>query len=139
MLIIPKRKKGITPSHTRSRHQESELADRIGGRRTKASGASYEKGDVRAKGFVRIEAKTTKNNSFSVTTELVDKLESAVLGADEIPILHIELGLGTHKVIVMPDYALDYIIEAMEAVKALKSKAKSDCEGAELRQNVDKG
>lgn len=112
-LAVPKRMQGQTASHARSRAQEQSTAKRIGGSVTKASGASYEKGDVRLKGFVRIESKTTKSRSFSITQEILAKLERAVVGSGEIPILQVELELGKCKVLVMPDWALEFIIDAM--------------------------
>lgn len=90
-LVTPKSKQGMSPSHDRARKQEKETAKRLGGRVTKASGATaYEKGDVRLKGVARIECKTTKNKSFSVTRKLIDKMEADCLGANETPILEVE-------------------------------------------------
>lgn len=117
MLPTPKRLKAPTPSHARSREQEKGLAKQIGGVRVKASGAGVEKGDVRLKNFVRIEAKTTKNKSFSVTEELVEKLEDSVLGSGEVPLFHIEILSGAKKCIVMPEWALDLIVEALKEAK----------------------
>lgn len=115
MIRIPKRSQGQTRSHDRSKVQERETAERIGGRVTKASGASYEKADVRLKGFVRIESKCTKNASYSVSEATIEKLEAACFGAGEVPILHVELGLGRTKFVVLPDYALDLILEALKS------------------------
>lgn len=109
-----KRGKGVpgrTPSHDRSKVQEKELAKRIGGKTTIASGAKYEKGDVRKKRVVRIEAKTTKNKSFSVTLDMVRKIEEAALASDEMPILVIEFitegGKPIAELAVVPTYVLD--------------------------------
>lgn len=113
-LPIPKRLQGQTPSHARAKVQERETAKRIGGRQTRASGAKTEKGDVRLKGFVRIENKTTKASSYGVSVETVRKLEEAVVGSGEIPILQVELELGKKKFVAMPDWALDLIIEAVK-------------------------
>ncbi len=102
---------GRTASHDRARKQEKELATRIGGRTTPASGALSEKGDVRLKRVARIEAKTTKNKSFSVTLEMLDKIENAALPCDEIPILVVEFNDGNGRkvkeVAVVPTYVLD--------------------------------
>lgn len=114
-LRTPKRLQGHTPSHARARMQEKAAAKRIGGTVTRGSGSGRVRGDVRLKGFVRLEAKTTKHRSFSVTDELIDKLEAAVFGVGEVPIMQIELGLGARKVLVMPDWALDLIVEALSA------------------------
>ena len=78
-------------SYRRSRKQERELAERLGGRRTAASGSKDEKGDVRVKGFVRLEAKTTKHKSFSVTLDMIKQIEEAALVSGEMPIIAIEL------------------------------------------------
>jgi hypothetical protein len=113
VLKLPKRLQAPTPSHARSRVQEKETAQRLGGVRVKASGAGDEKGDVRLRGFIRVENKTTKNKSFSVTSEMVEKLELATFGSNEVPVLQIELELGKHKVLVLPDWALEMIKEAL--------------------------
>jgi translation elongation factor EF-Tu-like GTPase len=90
---------------------ERELATRIGGKITVGSGNKMEKGDVRLKRVVRIEAKTTKNKSFSVTLDMIQKIEDAALGADEIPIIVVEFndnnGKKLREVAVIPTYVLD--------------------------------
>jgi hypothetical protein len=102
---------GRTPSHDRSKKQERELAKRVGGQVTIASGSLAVKGDVRKKRVVRIEAKTTKNRSFSVTLEMVDKIEQAALPYDELPIIVVELANGNKRtakqVAIVPLYVLD--------------------------------
>jgi len=116
-LKLPKRSKLISTSHFRSKTQERELAKRIGGVTTPASGAKDIKGDARKKRVVRIEAKTTKNNSFSVTREMVQKIEAAALAATEMPVLFIEFNTNGKKdfaVCVVPEYVLDMICEAKE-------------------------
>lgn len=117
MGSLPKRLQGNTPSHARSKVQEKETAKRLGGNVTRRSGAGLVKGDVRIKNIARIENKTTKHKSFSITTELVDKLEAAVAGSDEIPFFQIELNGGTHKFIVLPDLYLDDLIEYIRIIK----------------------
>lgn len=112
-LATPKRLQGQTPSHARARVQESAQAKRIGGKVTTGSGNKYEKGDVRLKGIARVEAKTTKNSSYSVSKDTIRKLEEACFGAGEIPILHVELELGNCKFVVMPDYALDMVLDVL--------------------------
>lgn len=114
-LSIPKRlqTKGSTLSHDRSRKQEAEIAKRVGGRKTPASGALSEKGDVRLKGVVRIECKTTMAKSFSVTREMVGKIEDAALSAGELPALVIEFlndkGNPAGAVAVVPVWVLNEI------------------------------
>lgn len=114
MGVLPKRLQGQTPSHARAKQQEKETALRFGGRVTKASGALNEKGDVRVKGVTRIENKTTKHDSFSVSVELVEKLENSVAGSDEVPIMQVELRGGSVKFVVIPDLYLDDIIQALK-------------------------
>lgn len=99
------------PSYRRSRKQERELAGRLGGRTTLASGSKHEKGDVRVKGVVRIEAKTTKNKSFSVTLEMISLIEDAAVMSGEMPAIVVEFNDGRGKklkeVAIVPTYVLD--------------------------------
>jgi hypothetical protein len=91
-LKLPKRLQEKTPSHARSKKQEKQLAERIGGRTTPGSGSGqYQHGDVKLRKITTIECKTTKHKSFSVTTDLLDKLDAAVFGSGEIPMFEIEL------------------------------------------------
>lgn len=106
---LPKRKR-LSPSHNRAKVQEKETAERFGGRQTKASGSSVEKGDVRITGVMRIENKTTKNKSFSVTTDHIGKIEQSVFGTSEIPTMCIELDSGKHRFWVVPNWAMEEII-----------------------------
>lgn len=112
MLKLPKRQQGH-PSRLRSPQQEKEVAVRIGGQRTIASGALDTKGDVRKRGVCRIETKTTGKQSFSVTLEMVRKIEEAALPTNELPALVIEFLDGKGKPIaelcVVPKYVLEMI------------------------------
>lgn len=105
------RTKNLSNSHRRSKKQEKEIAKKIGGNRTPASGAGTVKGDVRLKGIARIEAKTTKNKSFSVTLEMVSKIEEAALSTGEMPVIVVEFTDGFGKKLgelaVCPTYVLD--------------------------------
>lgn len=102
------------PSYRRSRKQEKELATRLGGSKTLASGSKGEKGDVRVRGVLRIEAKTTKHKSFSVTLDMIRQIEDAALASDEIPCIVIEFNDGAGKrvkeVAVVPTYVLDDLV-----------------------------
>lgn len=104
---------GRSPSHDRARKQERELAKRVGGRVTPGSGAFSLKGDVRVKSLMRIEAKTTKNKSFSVTLEMIEKIEEAALSHGEVPVIVVEFNDGNGKklkeVAVIPAYVLDQL------------------------------
>lgn len=90
---------------------EKEIATRIGGRITPGSGNKDVKGDVRLKRVVRIEAKTTKNKSFSVTLDMLQKIEDAALPCDELPVLIVEFNDGNgrkvREIAVVPTYVLD--------------------------------
>lgn len=114
-LRLPKRLKGQHPSVHRSRKQERSTAKRVGGNVTKASGAGdFEKGDVRVKRVSRIECKTTKAKSFSVTLDMIEKIEAAALQAGEVPVMEIEIDNTARKpvsVIVMPSWALDMLLQ----------------------------
>lgn len=108
-------KKG-NASYRRSKKQEKEIAARLGGRRTAASGSKDEKGDIRVRGIVRIEAKTTKHKSFSVTLDMVRQIEDAALTAGELPCIIVEFndnaGKKLKEVAVVPSYILQDLINA---------------------------
>ena len=120
-VIVPKRLGGgsmTSASHRRSREQEKEAAARLGGRITKASGAgAFEKGDVRVKGLLRVEAKTTKHKSFSVTGEMLDKIEQQAVMAGEFPAMEIEIEGGARRVYVVPTWVLDDLIRTVQQGK----------------------
>jgi hypothetical protein len=102
------------PSHRRAKVMEKETATRIGGRQTVGSGNKDEKGDVRLKYVARIECKTTVKRRFTITTEMIDKIEEATTGTDEIPAVQIELMNGLfvrYNLLVIPDWALDILLE----------------------------
>lgn len=107
-------KKG-NPSYRRSRKQEKEIATRLGGRQTSASGSKDEKGDVRLKRIVRVEAKTTMHKSFSVTLDMIKQIEDAALSSGEMPVIAIEFNDGRGRkikeVAVVPIYVLDLLKE----------------------------
>jgi hypothetical protein len=101
----------LTASHRRAPKQEREVAERLGGRRTSASGAKDVKGDVRIRGIARIECKTTKHKSFSVSLAMLEKLEENALLTGEVPAIIIEFndndGRKRGEVAVVPTYVLD--------------------------------
>ena len=106
-------RKPLTPSHKRAPKQEAAAAKRLGGRVTPASGSRDVKGDVRVRSLLRLECKTTKNQSFSVTREMVRKIEEAALSAGEMPAIIVEFNDGSGnpicEVAVVPTYVLDDI------------------------------
>lgn len=101
-----------TPSHARSPVQERELAGKLGGRRVSGSGCGLEKGDVRVKGIVRVEAKTTKADSFSVTKEMIKKIESAALTSGEVPVIVVEFSgdKSMPSLGIMPMWAIELMV-----------------------------
>ncbi len=110
MIAVPKRMRGVKKAaHARSPKQEKELAERLGGKRVKGSGSGFDKGDVRIKGVALIEAKCTSKNSFSVTQDMLDKLENAALAQGELPVLQIEFLNNKRRVCVVPEWVLDML------------------------------
>lgn len=114
MLPLPKRMQKGSAAHNRAPHQERDIAKRLKGTTTKASGAKDEKGDVRVRGTVRVEAKCTSNKSFSITREMIEKIESAALGAGEVPYVEVEFvdkfGKKLATVAVMPVWGVDLLV-----------------------------
>lgn len=104
---VKERKARPSPSHVRSKKQEREIAARLVPR----SGAGEVKGDVRIKNVVRVECKTTKNKSFSVTLDMVKVLEDAAVSTGEMPAIIIEFNDGRGRRIselaVVPTYVLN--------------------------------
>ena len=84
------RKNKQSKAYRASPKLEKKIATKVGGRRTSASGSKREKGDVRRNGVTRIEHKCTQKKSFSVTREMVQKIELAAMGCDEVPMLVVE-------------------------------------------------
>lgn len=115
-LSIPKRLGGgtRTKSHARAPGQEKRSAARLGGQQTKASGAGkFEKGDVRVRGLLRLDAKTTKHASFRVTAEMIAELEQSAAQAGEVPVFEIEVDNegSPRSCYVIPTWALDDIVQ----------------------------
>ena len=117
MSTLPTRKKDRKHvAQTRSIKQESDRAKQLGGRTTSGSGNKREKGDVRTKGVLRLELKTTTKKSFSVTQSMIDKIEEAALTCDELPAIEIEFinenGVPYRTVAVVPSYVLEDLVDA---------------------------
>lgn len=97
-------------AQTRAIKQERELARTLGksARVTPGSGCGNEKGDVRLPGVIRIECKATQKKSFSVTLEMVRKIEEAALGHGEVPAIEVEFvdkdGNRRCAVAIVPSY-----------------------------------
>lgn len=105
----------LSNSHRRSKKQEKQLSLAMSAKQTPASGSRDVKGDLRIKGVARIEAKTTDKKSFSVTREMVDKIETAAVTTGEVPAIVVEfndgLGHGLKSVAILPLYALETLLE----------------------------
>ena len=105
----------ITNSHKRAPKQEKAWAKKLNGSQTPASGSREVKGDVQVKRLLRLEAKTTKNASFSVTLDMVRKIEAAALQSGEMPAIVVEFTDGHGRVLgelaVVPTYVLQDICE----------------------------
>lgn len=69
---------------------EKKLAKKTKGYTTTGSGNKKEKGDVRVRGIARMEHKATQAASFRVTKEMLDKIELAGRGCDELPVLVVD-------------------------------------------------
>lgn len=109
----------LKPGHRHAPVQEKRLAKRAAAWVTPGSGNGRQKGDVRVNGIARIECKTTQNKSFSVTREMLDKINAAAGATGEIAIVQIDLldedGEVLHSCAVVPMYALQrLIIDASE-------------------------
>lgn len=115
-MALPPRKEDRARS-VAARHapkMERRIAQTVEGRLVKGSGCGWEKGDARKTGICRIEAKATERKSFSVTREMVEKIESAALGAGELPAIAIDFvdsrGNVTHSCYVVPKYAVEDLL-----------------------------
>lgn len=103
-------------SHAAAPKQERRVASALGGKPTPRSGAGdFVKGDVRVKGLARIECKGTRHGSFSVTRDMVRKIEEAALGSAEMPCIQIDFldanGAVESSVAVVPLYALNMVCQ----------------------------
>lgn len=106
---------GTSPAYRRSKKQEKELAKRGGGRLVSRSGAGPEKGDIKKYNKIfRVEAKTTAKKSFSVTRDMLRKLEDAALPHNELPAIFVEFideqGNVELELAVVPTYVLDEVL-----------------------------
>lgn len=109
--------KHSTASHRRAPKQEKSLAHRMKGELVPGSGAGTQKGDIKkAYGVYRIEAKTTKNKSFSITRDMLRKIDEAALPNNEIPVIVVEFideqGKPIDEVAVLPTYALGLLADS---------------------------
>lgn len=135
---MPKRLRGPSPAHNHAPVQEAKIAKRIGGAVTRGSGNGYVKGDARRPGLVRVESKCTSRKSFSVTREMIEKLEAAVFGADEIPVFDIQMldeqGKPAHKLLMVPDWAMSFVLEGWEIQKSKTDRHFSRGDGSTIEE-----
>jgi hypothetical protein len=103
-------------AHIRSSKQEAQLAKEGRGKLTPGSGSKNQKGDiVKYHGIFRVEAKTTGKKSFSITLDMIRKIEDAALPNGELPAIIVEFiddcGNPIKDVAVVPKYVLGCIGE----------------------------
>lgn len=84
------KRRAQSPAYHASKKLERKTAVRVQGYPTSGSGNKKEKGDVRKRGVVRIEHKATQHASFRVTKEMLEKIEYAARGCDELPVIVID-------------------------------------------------
>ena len=87
-----------------SRKHEDRLAKRLGGSRTAASGAFWNrKGDVRADGLL-IEHKWTGAKSFSIKSEVLEKIVKEAIMDGRTPVLGFSLNSKNYVVLEENDF-----------------------------------
>lgn len=85
--LIPWAENRAKTRKQRSKVQEKEVASALGGRVRPNSGATlYAKGDVLTPLFL-VEAKTTERKSFSLTQDLLKKIESEAFAEGKDPLM----------------------------------------------------
>lgn len=91
----------------KSKLQESRVAEELGGRVQPASGATrFEKGDVRVRGSVRAECKTTSKQEYALKyKELLKIQKEAISGGLEVPVMQVEFqGQGSGRAYAVLDW-----------------------------------
>jgi hypothetical protein len=74
----------------RSQRQELRIAQDLAGKMQSGSGnQDHSKGDVRVKGKFRVEAKFTRNKSYSLTREVLEKINGECHGMEK-PVLQLD-------------------------------------------------
>lgn len=91
-----------------SRRQEASVAQDVNGYVQKASGATeFAKGDVRSKGELRVECKTTGARSYTLKVDDITKIQSeALMGGFEDWAMQVEFQgqLGQYKKVAVIDW-----------------------------------
>lgn len=122
-IPLPKRLGGGTRNANaqKGRAHEAKSLKVLGGRAVRGSGSGREKGDVRRVGVFRLENKTTQRRSFSVTRDLIEKVEASVpAGSSEIPFMEIRVddqSVDPKTALVFPHWAGPTIVEALAAYR----------------------
>lgn len=95
----------LTPTTNKQRSDKHEkiVAQRFGGRVTRGSGNSVEKGDVRVHGKFRVECKTTKANSYRLEQEVLLKIISEAHAAGEMGILNVQFETTGKRFVVLSE------------------------------------
>jgi len=114
MFHVPKKQRS-DPAKTYSKKQEKNIAKKIGGFVTPGSGSGKIKGDVIKRGVVRVEAKSTAKKSFSITRDMINKIEEYSVPQGEIPCVVVDFidraGCVLDSVSVIPTQSLMTLIE----------------------------
>ena len=100
---------GKESTRSRSKKQESRIAKELRGMVTINSGATFGQNDV-ITDFCEVEAKTTKNKSYSLSTADWRKLKKKC-AADKIPVMVIDFEEYGNSLAVLPYADLKYLIE----------------------------
>jgi hypothetical protein len=90
---------------------EKKIAKQFSGRVTARSGAGNMKGDVIVDGVLRIECKNTQKKSFSVTLDMINKIDNATAANGALPVIIVEFiderGKKIKDVAIVPVWAID--------------------------------
>lgn len=108
LQMTPMRSEG----QKQSRKHEDRLAKKLGGKRTAGSGAFWShKGDVRT-GELLIEHKWTGKKSFTIKSEVLEKIVNEAIMDSRKPVLGISLNNENYVVLLEDDFI--EMFEAME-------------------------
>lgn len=100
-----------------SRKHEDRLAKKLGGKRTAASGAFWNrKGDVRTTDWL-VEHKWTGKASFSVKASVLEKIVNEAILDSRMPVLGISLNDQNYCLVLEDD-----LIEMRDTIRELKAK-----------------
>lgn len=98
-------------TRARSSRQERHNARAVGGYLTANSGAGHDKGDIKVRGLLREEDKTTTKRSYVLRLDDLVRVSAAAVG-DEIPILRISFEDNlAQQYVVMPSEWFQQLLE----------------------------